>query len=166
MQIQDFYRNITSRWILLTLVTWVVLILTASTNLLLYSRTESMKKQNTQLNTEIALLKEKKERIESSMNELNVEDKKLSATLNDLLSASKKSGVLLGETSIAELNEDEDFSFLPLNISVKGNYNQIGKFINLLEKNMCFRINEIKLSTKEKKVKGIICTIKAEFISL
>ena len=166
MRIQDFYSNMRSRWISLTIATWLVIMLIAGTVLLLYSRTESMKKQNIQLNTEIALLKEKKERIESSMNELNMEDKKLSAILNDLLCASKKSGAMLGETSIAELNEEESFNSLPLNISIKGNYNQIGKFINLLEKNMCFRINEIKLSTKEKKIKGIVCTIKAEFISL
>ena len=166
MRIQDFYSNLTSRWILLTIASWLVLILVAVTILLLYTRTESMKKQKIQLNTEIAQLAEKKDRIEASMNELNMEDKKLSAILNDLLIASKKSGALLGETSIAELNKEENFSSLPLNISVKGNYNQIGKFINLLEKNMCFRINEIKLSIKEKKIKGIVCTIKAEFISL
>ena len=166
MRIQDFYSNLRSRWISLTIATWFVLILLAGTNFLLYSRIEAMKAQKIQLDTDIALLKEKKERIEFSMNELNLEDKKLSAILNDLLSASKKSGALLGETSIAELNKEESFNSLPLNISVKGNYNQIGKFINLLEKNMCFRINEIKLSTKEKKIKGIVCTIKAEFISL
>lgn len=125
-----------------------------------------MKEQVEKLSNEITLLSAKKNQIESSMDELNMKDKKLSVILNDLLSASKKSGVLLGETSIAELNEEENFRSLPLSISVKGNYNQIGKFINLLEKNMCFRINEVKLSTKEKKVRGIVCTIKAEFISL
>jgi Tfp pilus assembly protein PilO len=166
MRIQDLYRNITSRWVLLIFATWLVLILTAGTILLLYAGTGSMNRQKEQLNNEIALLSAKKDRVESSMNELNMEDKKLSAILSDLLSASKKSGALLGETSIAELSKEETFKSLPLNISVKGNYNQVGKFINILEKNMCFRINEIKLSTKEKKLKGIICTIKAEFISL
>ena len=125
-----------------------------------------MKEQVEKLSNEITLLSAKKNQIESSMDELNMKDKKLSVILNDLLSARKKSGVLLGETSIAELNEEENFRSLPLSISVRGNYNQIGKSINLLEKNMCFRINEVKLSTKEKKVRGIVCTIKAEFISL
>jgi Tfp pilus assembly protein PilO len=166
MRIQDFYSNITSRWVILTLVTWTVLILTAGSVLLFCTKTESMKKQKEKLDYEITLLAAKKDRIESNMSELNSEDRKLSVILNDLLKASKKSGALLGETSIAEINEEENFKSLPLSISVKGNYNQIGKFINLLEKNVCFRIREIKLSTKQKKVKGIICTIKAEFISL
>ena len=166
MRIQDLYSNITSCWVIFTIAIWLVLILTAGSVLLFYTRTESMKKQKEKLNYEIILLAAKKDRIELSMSELNLADKKLSVILNDLLKASKKSGALLGETSIAEINEEENFKSLPLNISVKGNYNQIGKFINLLEKNMSFRIREVKLSTKEKKTKGIICTIKAEFISL
>lgn len=166
MRIHNIYSTLTNTWVILAIVTWLILILTAGSVLTFYSKAEILKSYKNQLNRDIAVLAEKKDRIESSMSKLNLEDKKLSAILTDLLSASKKSGARLGETSIAELSEQDDYKLLPVTISVKGNYNQIGKFINLVEKNLRFNVIEVNLSTKQTKGAGIICKIKAEFIIL
>lgn len=166
MRIHNIYSTLASPWVILSIVTWLILILIAGSVLTFYGKAETLKSYKNQLNLDIAVFGEKKDRIESSMSKLNLEDKKLSAILTDLLNASKKSGARLGETSIAELSEQDDYKSLPVTISVKGNYNQIGKFINLVEKNLRFNVIEVNLSTKQTKGAGIICKIKAEFIIL
>ena len=164
MRIQNIINSLANRWVIFTLITWVILavvIIFVFTN---NWKSETLRNQKIELSREIEMLSEKKDYIEAGKEKLNLEDKKLSVILSDLLSASKKSGASLGETQIAEVIEHDNYRSLPVTISIKGNYNQIGKFINLLEKNLQFQIMEVNLSTKETKGKGIICTIKAEFV--
>lgn len=166
MRIQNIVNHLTNRWVLFILITWSILILTAGSVFVYYFKNVTLKNQKIQLNEEIKILSEKRDCIDTEKERFNLKDKKLSAILADLLSASKKSGARLGETGIAELIEHETYQAFPVTISIKGNYNQIGRFVNLIEKNLRFKILEVNLSIKETKGAGIISKIEAEFIIL
>lgn len=164
MRIQTIAKIITSRWIIFSVIAWATLMAIAVSVIVSYLHGESLRAQKIELTKEIEILTIKKNCIENEIQELDLEDKKLSMILADLLSASTISGASLGETQIANVIENEQYRALPVTISIKGTYNQIGRFVNLLEKNLQFKIVDVHLSTKETKGAGIIGTIKADFV--
>ncbi len=166
MRIQNIVNALTSRWIIFTIITWSIVILAGGSVFTYHRNKAALKHQRIQLLSEIETLSKKRDNISAGKEQFNFEDRKLSAILSDLLSASKESGACLGETEIEELVRHDNYQLLPVTITVKGDYNQIGKFVNLLEKNVRFKILEVNQSTKETKGSGIVCKIKAEFITL
>jgi Tfp pilus assembly protein PilO len=165
MRVRNIIDYLASRWVILTIISWAIIIVMASNVISFHSQNETLGNQKVELTREIEILTQKKDYIEAGREQFKfLKDKKLSIILSDLLSASNKSGAMLGETEIGELISHDNYQSLPITISVKGSYNQIGTFINLFENNLQFQISDINLSTKESKGSGIICRIKAEFI--
>ncbi len=166
MRIQNIIRSLTSRWFVFTYIMWLILLLSIFYCGMYGYKYINLKHQRIQLNNEIKMLVEKKEYVQAKKEGLNLDDVRLSAILSDLLSVSKKSGARLGETEVSTLIERDNYKAFPVTISIKGSYNQIGRFVNLVEKNLRFEVQEVNLSTKETKGIGIVCEIKAEFIIL
>jgi len=164
MRIRNITDALASRWVILTIIIWVGTIMVFGFVLAYSSKNENLRNEQIELNQEIQILSEKKNYVEAGKKNFTLEDKKLSIILADLLSAGKQSGVALGEMQIAELTEHDNYRALPITISMKGDFNQIGKFVNLVEKNLQFQILDINVSTKETKGIGIICKIRAEFL--
>jgi len=166
MHIQNIVKSLNHRWAIYTILAGLVFIVLSVTGIIYYSRTSDLEIQKLALKQEIETLKKKKIELEKAKKSLNVEDKKLSMILTELLSASKKSGVNLGETEVGDFNDKENFRVLPITISVKGDFNQIGRFVNILEKNPRFQTKGINLSTKETKGIGIIGQIHVDYVFL
>jgi Tfp pilus assembly protein PilO len=119
------------------------------------------------LNREITMLETRQKEIESKKMVLNITDEKLSLILAGLMKAGKKANLMLGEISIAEEKEREGYRVLPVTVVIKGNYNQIGRFINILEREeQRLQFQAIDLSTRETSGTAIIAKLKADFINL
>jgi Tfp pilus assembly protein PilO len=166
MRIQDIFGSLANRWIAVTIIVWVITLAIATSNGWFYFETKLLCAKIDHTKHEIEVLSEKKRLLNQERVELEIEDKKLSMILTDLLTACKKSGVYLGETKVAHATEHEDYASLPITISIKGSYNQIGKFLNLIEKTLRFKVLEVGLSTKETKSQTIVGKIFVEFMVL
>jgi Tfp pilus assembly protein PilO len=161
MRIQDIFGSLSSRWVIFTLVTWLAVSAVTVLNAAFYYRTQFLREQVTQVQREIDILSKKK-----AVWEQHMVDKRLSMILADLLSASKQSGVHLTETKVALLDEQKNYAALPIEVKIMGTFNQIGIFVNSIEKNPRFRILEINLSTKGTEAKAIVGKVVTEFIVL
>jgi len=167
MRIQDKYRDLINIWIIFIIISLSIVIGITYVVISSYSHTIALKNQCKTLNKEIEGLEENRIKVEDSKKQLNLGDERLSTILAILTSASKRSKASLGEISISEEIEREDYKVLPITLAIKGNYNQIGRFINTIErKDIRFQFWEIELSTKETMGRGIICKIKGEFVIL
>jgi Tfp pilus assembly protein PilO len=166
MRIQDIFGSLSSRWVIFTLVTWLAVSAVTVLNAAFYYRTQFLREQVTQVQREIDILSKKKAVWEQHKVEVDMVDKRLSMILADLLSASKQSGVHLTETKVALLDEQKNYAALPIEVKIMGTFNQIGIFVNSIEKNPRFRILEINLSTKGTEAKAIVGKVVTEFIVL
>lgn len=167
MRIQDKYRDLINIWIIFIIISLSIVIGITCVAISSYSHSIALKNQCKTLNKEIERLEENRIQVQTSKKKFNLGDDKLSTILSTLTSASKKSKASLGEISISEEIERGDYKVLPITLAIKGNYNQIGRFINTIErKDIRFQFWEIELSTKETMGRGIICKIKGEFVIL
>lgn len=166
MRIQNIPGSLTNRWILLTIVAWLIVFTIVCTNAFTYLDGKEANDQIKRMQREIESLNKKKRAIEQNTIELDLSDKKLSMILSDLLQACRKSGANLAETKVGLLTENMNYECLPITVTINGDYNNIGTFVNLMEKNLRFRILEVNLSTKETESRSIVSRILAEFIVL
>jgi|YelNatPaOPRAMG01_1025707.scaffolds.fasta_scaffold07014_2 Tfp pilus assembly protein PilO len=114
-----------------------------------------------------SILQERQKKIEEQKVILNIKEANLSKILGLLIKSSKNSGALLGTISVGHRMEYRDAMAIPLTITVKGNYNQIARLVNILEReDIRFQLIEISLSTKETKGMGIIGRLKGYFALL
>ncbi len=164
MRIQDIISSLGNRWIIYLIATWAAILIFAILIIYYLGQNQLQQYQKVELSQAIEMLKEKKKLLDEGKKQVNLEDAKLSMILSDILTASSKSNVSLGQTEIAEVISRENYSAQPIIITAKGDYNQIGTFVNLLEKNLRFQILDVQLSTKESKAEGIVCRIKVEFV--
>ncbi len=113
---------------------------------------------------EKSILQERQKKIEEQKVILNIKEDNLSRILGLLIRSSKNSGALLGEISLGQRMEYRNTMAIPLTITIKGNYNQIARLVNNLEReDIRFQLTEISLSTKETKGIGIIGRLKGYF---
>jgi Tfp pilus assembly protein PilO len=166
MHVQIIAKSLKSNWTIFAILIGLAIIIVSITGIMYYEKDVDLNNQQAVLKQEIEILKITQTELETVKKYLKIEDKKLSLVLTELLSAAKKSGVNLGETEIGDIGDKDNFRVMPVMISVKGDFNQIGRFINILEKNPRFQTKEIDMSTKETKGIGIISRIRADYILL
>lgn len=167
MRIQNKLKSLINKWVILVAVSWLGIIILAINVLAVYSENQNLGNYCKSLANEIKRLEKNRAQLMMNKQMLGLEEERLSTILAGLTAASKRSKVSLGEISVREESEREGYKILPITLSVKGNYNQIGKFINIIEREeMRLQFWDVRLSTKETKGRGIICTMKGEFIIL
>ena len=166
MRVQDIGRILTKRWQILTVLLWVLMIAAGLVVFAVWNRTARINQNILAIQAEIAELEIRQQMIEQNQSEVQFEDKQLSALLSDLFGACKASQTRLGETAVLDPKDGEGYESIPISVSVRGTYNQIGRFVNRLEKANRFRIKELNLSSKDHKGLGILGKLKAEYIRL
>ena len=167
MRIQIKLGTLINKWVTLVVVSWLVIIILAIVVLTSYFKNQSLSTHCKKLDNEIEMLKENRAQLAHDKQALDFGDERLSTVLASLTAASKKSKASLGEISVSEEVEREGYKVLPITLSIKGSYNQIGKFINIIEREeIRMQFWDVRLSTKETKGRGIVCTMRGEFIIL
>lgn len=167
MRFPDQFRHLIKPGIIITAVIWVIAALLLITAVQAIATNRAYHNRITALNREITMLEARQKEINSQKQVLNITDEKLSLILASLMKAGKKTNLQLGEISIAEEKERDGYRVLPVTVVLKGNYNQIGRFINILEREEPrMQFQAIDLSTHETSGTAIIAKIKADFINL
>lgn len=167
MRIHDKLRALINPWFLFTISIWMVVLGMACAALAGYTKNLFYKSQMQELISQFNVLQVKNEQLRNSKFVLNIDDEHLSTILSILIKTSREAKVGLGEISIGTEIMYGGNNALPLTISIKGSYNQIGRFINYLEReDVRFQFTEIELSTKETQGLGIIGKIRGYFIIL
>lgn len=167
MRIQNKLETLINKWVILVVVSWLVIIILAIIVLTSYFKNQSFSTHCKKLDNEIEMLEKNRAQLTHDKQMLDLGDERLSTILASLTAASKKSKASLGEISVSEEVEREGYKVLPITLSIKGSYNQIGKFINIIEREeIRMQFWDVQLSTKETKGRGVICTMKGEFIIL
>jgi hypothetical protein len=166
MRVHLDLKNLTNRWIVLTIAVWSILALLAVVITMVVFKTSDLHSAEDLLERDIHSLTVARERIEQEKTRVGFDDKKISEILTELVTSSKRAGVRLGETELGDVESRGTHIVIPVTVSIKGNYNQIGMFVNILEHNLRFKIMEVSLSTKETKGSGILTKLHAEYVIL
>ncbi len=167
MRVQDKFRALISPLTIFVLFIWLITCILLYNAFLIYIKNKTYIIQCQELQSKLNILQEKSKQLKNKEISFNLKDERLSAILSLLVSASKKSDAQIGEVNIGTEMENMDNKVLPLIIVVKGTYNQIGRFINNIEReDPRLQFNDIELSTKETNGLGIICKLKGYFIIL
>ena len=167
MRISDKLRIITKPWVIAVFLIW-----SASGFLSWFAaaghiRNIAKEKECTKIRSEITRLTELKVKLTVHQAQFTIEDERISAILNGFMSAGKKTNIGIGEIKIGEESERDGYKSLPVTVTIHGDYNQIGHFINTIEREQGrYLIQGIELSTKETKGAGIIGKIIGEYINL
>lgn len=164
MRFQAVYHTVKNRWVIMIICLWTLIAAVAVSSLVLWVKSLAMQDEQITLAQYIEKLEKKKQFFENHPGNLQSDDVRLTAILTDLMEAREKSRIQLLETSISEEMTLETHTVISVTISVRGTYNQIGMFVNLLEKNQHFKVVDLNMSTKQKERSGIIGKINAEFI--
>lgn len=167
MRIQDKFGALINPWIVFVLSVWLANITLIYAVITGNIKDKIYETQYQELNCQFNTLQEKLKQLKDRKVIMKIDDERLSTLLSLLVKASSKSDAGLGEISIGTVAEYEGNKALPVAITIKGNFNQIGRFINNLEaEDARFQFCEMELSTKETKGAGIMCKLKGYFIIL
>jgi len=167
MRFPDQFRHLIKPGFIITAIIWLITVMLLLTAVQTITNNRAYHNRINGLNREITMLEARQKEIESKKILLNITDEKLSLILADLMKAGKKANLMLGEISIAEEKEREGYRVLPVTVVIKGNYNQIVRFINILEREeQRLQFQTIDFSTRETAGTAIIAKLKADFINL
>lgn len=167
MRFQNKLGPLKNTWTLITVFSWLVAVGFIYWAARAYFYNIELQEQIHQMDQEIETMKRNLDNLEKTKHILSTGDEKLSAILANLTAASQESKVSLGEISIGEELPRESYRVLPITVQIMGTYNQIGNFINIIDRgDQRFQFWDLRLSTKDTKGKGIICKMSGEFIVL
>jgi Tfp pilus assembly protein PilO len=166
MRFQDIYHTIKNPVVIKIAAMWGLVGAVGIFSAFLWIKAIIIQDEHISLKQQIEILTKKRSFLESDSIEMQVEDIRLTMILVDLLEARKQSNIHLMEASVSDEVLSETYARMPLTVTLRGTYNQIGMFVNALEKKPRFKIIEVNLSTKQKKRSGIIGEIKADFIRI
>lgn len=167
MRFPDQYKPLIRPTVLVAIVVWLVAIVlfgTAGHRLIRHIGNQS---RITALTSEIMAMAARQEALNIRKDSLKISDDRLSPLLAGLMRAGRKARLQLGEISIGEEKPRDGFRIIPLTLTMKGTYNQIGRFVNYVEREeIRLQFQAVDLAIDDKTGTGIIAKLKAEFISL
>ncbi|OPX18416.1 hypothetical protein BXT86_01275 [candidate division WOR-3 bacterium 4484_100] len=164
MYLYDKFRDLIGHGVVNIAVPWFLIVILLYLAVFTCSHNRSLRLRIRRLKQEISELEKISSQVEVSRKVLSSPDERLSAILNTLNTAGKWAGIGLGEVGIGDELERDGYYVLPISLVIKGNYNQIGRFINWIERcDNRIQFTQIRLETKAGR---IVCELKGEFIIL